>query len=63
MFKDFEKNNLGEYHDLLFQSNTILLAPVLKNFQNVCLEIYELNHPHFLPAPGLVWQIALKIPK
>ena len=26
--KDFEIRNLGEYHDLYFQSNTLLLADI-----------------------------------
>ena len=59
--KDFEIN-LGEYHDLHVQSDTLLLANVLENFQNVCLELHELNHVHFLTAPGLAWQAVLKRP-
>ena len=38
--KDFEIKNLGEYHDLYVQSNTLLLADVFENFQNMCLKIY-----------------------
>ena len=30
--KDFEIENLGEYHDLHVQSNTFLLADVSDNF-------------------------------
>ena len=41
--KDFEIKNYGEYDDLYIQINTFLLADVFENFQNVCLEIYELN--------------------
>ena len=26
----------------------------------MCLETYELDPARFLPAPGLVWQVALK---
>ena len=37
--KDFEIKNLGEYHDLYFISNTLLLADVFKNFRKICLEI------------------------
>ena len=37
--KDFETKNLGEYHDLYVQSNTLLLADVFENFRNMCLKI------------------------
>ena len=57
--KDFKIRNLGNYHDLYVQSNTLLLADVFENFWNVCLEIYELDPAHFLSAPGLEWQGAL----
>ena len=58
--KDFETKNLGEYHDLYVQSNTLLLIDVSENFRNMCLKIYELNPVKFLSAPGLAWQAALK---
>ena len=47
----FEINNLGEYHDLYVQSDTLLLADVFENFRNKCLEIYELDPIYFLPSP------------
>ena len=58
--KDFEIKDLGEYHDLLVKSNTLLLAHVFKNFQNTCLEVYELDLAKFISAPRLAWQEALK---
>ena len=39
--KDFEIKNLGEYHDLYVQSNTLLLADVLKDFRNMCHKLFE----------------------
>ena len=56
----FEINNLGEYHDLYVQSDTLLLADVFENFRNMCLEIYELDPVCFVSVPGLAWQAYLK---
>ena len=54
------KKNLGEYHDLYVQSNTLLLADVFENLRDKCIEIYELDPAHFLSAPRLAWQACLK---
>ena len=48
----FEINNLGEYHDLYVQSDTLLLAYVFENFRNMCLDKYELDPVYFVSAPG-----------
>ena len=42
------------------QSDTLLLADVLENFRNNCIEIYEVDPAHFLSAPGLAWQACFK---
>ena len=47
----FEIKNLGEYHDLYVQSNTLLLADVFEKFRDKCIKIYELDPAHFLSAP------------
>ena len=60
VFKKFKLKNLGEYHDLYVQSDTILLADVFENFRNMCIKVYELDPAHFLSLPGLAWQICLK---
>ena len=59
-FKFFKLKTLDEYQNLYSQSDTLLLADVFNNFQNVCLKIYGLDLAIFLLAPGLVWQTALK---
>ena len=41
VFKSFNKN-LGDYHNLFVQSDTLLLADVFENFRNICIEVYEL---------------------
>ena len=50
--KDFEIKYSGEYHDLYVQGNTLLLADVFENFQNICLGLYEYDPVKFLSAPG-----------
>ena len=51
--KDFDAKDLGEYHDLYVQSDTLLLTDVFENFRNMCLGIYELDPAKFHSAPGL----------
>ena len=60
VFKEFKNNNLGNYHDLYVQSDTILLADVIENFRNKYIEIYKLDPAHFLSASRLSWQACLK---
>ena len=60
VWKVFGIKNLGEYHDLYVQSDTLLLADVFENFRDKCIEIYELDPAHFLSAPRLAWQACLK---
>ena len=56
----FEIKNLGEYHDLYVQSDTLLLTDVYENFRNMCLDKCELDPVYFISAPGLAWQACLK---
>ena len=55
VFKNLINENLGDYHDLHVQSDTLLLADVFENFTDMCIKVYELDPAHFLPAPGLAW--------
>ena len=52
--------NMGDYHDLYVETDTLLLADAFENFRNMCLEIYELDPSYFYSAPGLAWQACLK---
>ena len=56
----FKLNNLGDYHDLYVQSDTLLLADVFENLRDMCLKEYELDPAHFLSLPGLAWQPCFK---
>ena len=60
VFKNLSNINLGDYHDLYVQSDTLLLADVFKKFRNMCIKVYELDPAHFLSESGLAWQACLK---
>ena len=60
VFKYFNNKDIGDFHDLYVQSDTLLLAHVFENFRNKCIEIHELDPAHFLSAPGFAWQACLK---
>ena len=45
--EEFKSKNLGDYHDLHVQSDTLLLVDVFEKFRNKCIEIYELDPAHF----------------
>ena len=60
VFKRFELENLGQYHDLYVQSDTLLLADVFENVRDMCVKEYELDPAHFLSLPGLAFQACLK---
>ena len=57
--KDHEPD-VGEYHDLYVQTNTLFLANVFENFRNKCIKTYGLDPLHFVSAPSLAWQACLK---
>ena len=60
VFKRFKLENLGNYHDLYVQSDTLLSADIFNNFRDMCIKEYELDPAHFLSFPGLAWQACLK---
>ena len=60
VFKGFKLENLGDYHNLYVQSDTLLLADVFENFRDMCIKEYGLDPAHFLSLPGLAWQACLK---
>ena len=61
VFKEFKMNNLGDYHDLYVQSNTLLLADIFENFRNMSLKTYGLDPANFVSLPGFAWHACLKI--
>ena len=47
VFKELKLKNLGEYHDLYLQSDTLLLVDVFENFRNTFIKVYELDPAYF----------------
>ena len=45
VFEYFNSKNVGDYHDVYVQIDTLLLADVFDAF--MCLKIYELGSAHF----------------
>ena len=60
VFKSFNNKNLGGYHDLYVQSDTLLLVDVFENFRNMCIKVYELDPAYFLSAAAPTWHACLK---
>ena len=55
VWESYKLNNVGDYHDLYVQSDTLLLADIFESFLNKCIETYELDPAHSLSAPELAW--------
>ena len=63
VLKTFKIKNLGEYHDIYVQSDTLLPSDVFKAFRKTCIKEYELDLTYFVSAPRLSWEACLKLTK
>ena len=52
VLEEHKLKDLGEYHDLFVQNDTLSLANVFENFRNKSIEIYGLDPAHFLCTSG-----------
>ena len=59
MFNEY-CTNVGDYHGLYVQTDTLLLADVFEKFIEICIEIYGLDPSYFYSTPGLAWKAYLK---
>ena len=60
VWKAFDCDNLGDYHDLYMQTDVLLLADVFEEFRSICLDYYELDPAHYFTTPNLAWDALLK---
>ena len=52
--------NMGDYHDHYLKKDVLLLA-VFEKFIDTCLKYYGLDPCHYFSAPGLSWDVMLKM--
>ena len=57
----FYIKTMGEYHDLYFVSDVLLLTDVFENFRKTCMQYYKLDPCHYFTIPGLSWDAMLKM--
>ena len=61
VFDKFCIKNIGEYHDLYVQRDTLLPADFFENFRDTCIKVYGLDPAYFLSAPGLAWFASTRV--
>lgn len=52
-----------DYHDIYLKTDVLLLADVFENFRDVCMDNYGLDPCHYITAPSIAWDAALKMTK
>ena len=57
----FKVNTMGDYYDLYFKTDVLLLAGVFEKFINTCLEYYGSDPCQYFCSPGLSWDAMLKM--
>ena len=60
MWKTFDCETLGDYHDLYLKTDNVLLADVFQKFRQTCMNTYKLDPLYYYTAPGLSWDVLLK---
>ena len=63
VWKEFEIKTIKDDLELYNETDVLLLADVFEKFRNICLENYKLDPAHYFTAPGLSWDVALKMTK
>ena len=61
VFNHFNMTDIRNYHNFYLLTDVLLLADVLENFREVCLQHYGLDPAHNYTSPGFSWQAALKM--
>ena len=59
IWKHFNIQNMGEYHDLYMLTDVLLLADVFENFRKEAMTYYKLDPAHYYTLPGYAWDAML----
>ena len=62
VWNTFNCQSFGDYHDLYLKSNVILFADFSRRcVWKMCMDSYGLDAAHYYTAPGMAWDVALKL--
>ena len=61
VWKKFDLENMGDYHDLYLKADVLLLADVFENFRKTCIQYYKLDPCQYFTSAGLSWDSMLKM--
>ena len=61
IWKHFDIQNMGEYHDLYLKTDVLLLTDVLENFRDMCLSYYGLDPVYYYTLPNFAFDAMLKL--
>ena len=56
----FSMKNIGSYHYLYVQIDTLLLTDIFENFRDTFLKTYKLDPANFHSPARPLWTVALK---
>lgn len=63
VWNHFNIKNLGEYSDLYFKIDVLLLCDCFENFRSLCLTSYNLDCAYYLTVPGFAFDAMLNFTK
>ena len=58
VWKEFNIETMKEYHNLYNLSDVLLLADIVENVRNICMNHYRLDPAWYFSAPDLAWDVA-----
>jgi len=60
VWQRFSIRTLGEYSDLYFKTDVLLLADIFENFRDSCVASYGLDPAYYYTLPDFTWDAMLK---